>query len=78
MNMNLKYFGVLSEITGKPDEWVETTVETVGDLLEELNERYPAMKLVQCQVSVNQKLAEKVSVLHQGDEIAILPPFSGG
>jgi molybdopterin converting factor small subunit len=50
----------------------------VGELLDELNEKYPAMKLVPCQVSVNQKLAERVSVLRRGDEIAILPPFSGG
>jgi len=78
MEMNLKYFGILSEITGKPDEWLESPAETVGDLLEELNAKYPAMKLVPCQVSVNQKLAERVSVLREGDEIAILPPFSGG
>ena len=78
MDMNLKYFGILSEITGKPDEWLESRSETVGDLLEELNEKYPGMKLVQCQVSVNQQLAERVLVLRKGDEIAILPPFSGG
>lgn len=78
MEMKLKYFGVLSEITGLSLESMDTDATTVDELQSQLHQKYPAMKLVQCMISVNQQIADSMQALKEGDEIAVLPPFSGG
>ena len=53
---------------------------TVGRLADEMVDRYPSMtreasKLV---VAVNQEYQEHDHVLSGGDEVALIPPVSGG
>ena len=53
---------------------------TVGSLAQEVLRRYPAItgdgsKLV---VAVNQEYADHGHLLSDGDEIALIPPVSGG
>jgi molybdopterin converting factor subunit 1 len=53
---------------------------TVADLRAELAEAYPALAplLPNSGVAVNQELAEPDAPLRPGDEVALIPPVSGG
>jgi len=53
---------------------------TVGDLLRQLEQRYPALApwLKTIRVAVNREYAGLETPLHEGDEVALIPPVSGG
>lgn len=77
MNIQLNYFGMLTEVTGCTSEQMETDSNKIGDLLSELVNRYPGLEEKQFQIAQNQEIVTKDEVL-SGAEIALLPPFSGG
>ena len=53
---------------------------TVGRLADEMVHRYPAMtrEASRLVVAVNQEYQEHDHVLSGGDEVALIPPVSGG
>ena len=53
---------------------------TVADLRRALNERYPSVAwlLAVSAVAVNHDFAEDARVIHPSDELAVIPPVSGG
>ncbi len=53
---------------------------TVGDLRRMLEQQYPSLSAARMQfsVAVNRKLADDMESIGQTDELAILPPISGG
>jgi molybdopterin converting factor subunit 1 len=51
---------------------------TVGDLKAIICEQYPALSKVKFAVAVNHKVEDDAALLNYNDEIAILPPVSGG
>ncbi|GBC92834.1 Molybdopterin synthase sulfur carrier subunit [bacterium HR15] len=53
---------------------------TVRDLLHQLQEVYPALTpwLESTRVAVNREYATLDTLLHHGDEVALIPPVSGG
>ena len=77
MKVNIKYFGMLTEVTGKQSESIHFTKETVGELLNELYMEYPELKNVEFKIAVDQQIADDNTVIDSG-EVALLPPFSGG
>lgn len=77
MNLNIKYFGLLAEITQCSEETLSFSKETVADLLAELFQKYPKLQTKDFQVAHQQEIADKqTKITHP--EIALLPPFSGG
>lgn len=77
MKLNIKYFGLLAEVTQRNEETLNFSKETVGELMAELFEKYPALKAKDFQVAHALEIAEKETKITQS-EIALLPPFSGG
>jgi molybdopterin synthase sulfur carrier subunit len=54
-------------------------IETVGDLKKHLSLEYPELsELTSLAVAVNQQYAEENHPLGKMDEIALIPPVSGG
>lgn len=52
---------------------------TVGELREELIRQYPELaRLKSLAVAVNSEYAQDGNQLKEGDEIALIPPVSGG
>jgi len=81
MQIRVLFFGVLKELTGTVDESVTLAPNaTVGDLLNQLESRSPRLKsmLSSVAMSVNEEYAGPEVKLKQGDEVALLPPVSGG
>lgn len=77
MNLNIKYFGLLAEITQCSEETLEFSKTSVSDLLGVLFEKYPGLKEKDFQVAQNHTIVSKDIELLES-EIALLPPFSGG
>lgn len=81
MKVRLLLFAVLREIVGREEVELEVaTATTVGEVVEKLiaeNPQIAAMADV-IQVAINQEFAERNTELESGDEIALLPPLSGG
>jgi molybdopterin synthase sulfur carrier subunit len=77
MNLKIRYFGLIAEITNRSEETVAFSKSSVSDLLELLFEKYPALKDKDFQVAQDLEIVSKETLLLES-EIALLPPFSGG
>jgi molybdopterin converting factor subunit 1 len=65
------------------NEWVDIEAPapaTVADLRQALATRFPdiARLLAQSRVAVNQEFAEDAATVSSADEVALIPPVSGG
>jgi molybdopterin converting factor subunit 1 len=84
MRVELLYFGVLKEQMGRAGETVELPDRTeVGALLLVLRNRTSNNQMEErvwqsLAVAVNREYAAVDLVLRDGDEVALLPPVSGG
>ncbi|MGB0896624.1 MAG: MoaD/ThiS family protein [Flavobacteriaceae bacterium] len=77
MNLNIKYFGMLTEVTQCNEETIEFSEATVSDLLHQLFNKYPSLQHQNFQVAENQTLVNHNTTITNPD-IALLPPFAGG
>ena len=81
MRVKMLYFGILKECFGGEKEAVEVAEESsVEDLLQVLRGRVGEASAVWrgMAVAVNREYAGRATLLHEGDEVALLPPVSGG
>ena len=77
MQLNIKYFGLLTEATNCKEETITFSKLSVSELLDTLFEKHPNLKGKDFQVAQNQEIVSKNTSVSEG-EIALLPPFSGG
>ncbi|PKQ46264.1 MoaD/ThiS family protein [Confluentibacter flavum] len=77
MTINIKYFGLIAEVTQHEEETMNVSGRFISDLLEALYSKYPDLKNKDFQVAQNQELVSENTEL-SGQELALLPPFSGG
>src|SRR5260370_25970009 len=81
MQIRVLFFGVLKDLAGHSWDLLMLPDEaTAGDVLEHYETRMPSLKgkLSSIAVSVNQEYCGPEAKLHSGDEVALLPPVSGG
>jgi MoaE-MoaD fusion protein len=81
MRVRVLFFGQLKEITGVDEEDAELSEGArVEDLFERYGRRFPRLAEFRPSVaaSVNQEYAAWRAPLSTGDEVAFLPPVSGG
>lgn len=79
MKLKIKAFGVTKDYLGGKEAVIEIDGQTVGDLRAELNKRYPQLLgLRSLYIAVNRDYADETRVLEMTDEIALIPPVSGG
>ncbi|UCE70415.1 MAG: molybdopterin converting factor subunit 1 [Flavobacteriaceae bacterium] len=79
--MTVLLFGVTRDIVGEGSTSILSAdgIETVGDLKRVLMERYPALReLSSLALAVNQSYARDEDPVNEADEIALIPPVSGG
>ncbi len=81
--MDVLYFAWVRERIGLPREKVETSANTVMDLVEELKsreERYEAAfaDISALRVALDQELSEFDAPLEGVREVAFFPPMTGG
>ncbi len=75
----VRAFGITKDILGGKEMVIEATGITVADLRSALNEKYPKLTgLRSLFIAVNNSYADETAVIGEGDEIALIPPVSGG
>lgn len=76
----VKAFGITRDIVGQRELVVESSGNfTVADMKHRLEIDYPALKgLKSLFIAVNNTYAGETVVLRESDEIALIPPVSGG
>jgi molybdopterin converting factor small subunit len=81
MRVQVLFFGLLKDVAGTPSEWLDLPEgSTLADLIQHYELRIPRMQelLPSLALSVNQHYAGPGTVLGNNDEVALLPPVSGG
>ena len=80
MQVTVLFFGSLTEaVQANSLLWTfNADVPTVANLRLQLEDAYPTLNGKTYRVAVNQQFVEDVFVLNLGDEVAMMPPFSGG
>jgi MoaE-MoaD fusion protein len=81
MRVRVLFFGQLKEIVGRSEDYVELgDGARLEDLFAKYGQCYPRLAGFRQSVvaSVNQSFADWTSPLAMGDEVAFLPPVSGG
>jgi MoaD family protein len=89
MTINVRLFASLREVIGKSqitlhlssNDGTSETI-TIGDLMKKIADAYPAIRsqiaTVAISIAINGKIANHKSILKDSDEVALLPPVSGG
>lgn len=77
MKLTVKYFGMLTEVTGCQEEIIPFNGERISELLALLTDKYPGLKQKHFQVAHAMEIADMDTRVTK-PEIALLPPFSGG
>ncbi len=81
MRIKVKFFAYTREITGTREAEIEAEAgATLEDIMNILAEKYPGLQRYRNEINmaVNHEYAERSTVVKEGDEVALLPPVSGG
>jgi Molybdopterin converting factor, small subunit len=80
INIKILFFGLLKTYFGSQITLSIQRGATLRELLFQLKEKIPEVTevLEVCQLAVNSTLVDEDFLLFEPDEVAILPPFSGG
>jgi molybdopterin converting factor subunit 1 len=79
--LNILVFAGLAEAVGGAEAEIAAEAPiTVADLKRRFADTYPGTEsvLATCFAAVNQTFADDDTVIEEGDEVAFLPPVSGG
>jgi len=83
MMVTVKYFATLKQMAGKDEDQfnidegttLEQLSELIGQSLPQIGDLVREKKVI---ISINYDVVPLDTVVRDGDEIALLPPFSGG
>lgn len=81
MKIKVLFFGFTHDLTGVREEQVELGEgENLQGLRRFYEHRFPRLAELAGSLlyAVNQQIADPLAVLHEGDEVAFMPPVSGG
>jgi MoaD family protein len=79
----IKFFAVMKKLVGRESMEIKIdTPTTLKDILNQVEKDIPKIRQIikegRSLISINQEMADENTIVHSGDEIAILPPFAGG
>ena len=77
MQINVIFFGVLSDVVGQNMLTFHDT-DKITDLKSKLITNYPNLKDYTYRMAVNQQMVEDNHRLLDNDTVAVMPPFAGG
>jgi MoaE-MoaD fusion protein len=81
VDVDIRYFAIIREIVGRSAERRQLAEgATAGDLFEELTREHPRLERMRpvTMVMVNKTYVTNDHLLRDGDELALIPPVSGG
>jgi molybdopterin converting factor subunit 1 len=81
MTIHVRLFAIVRERAGVAElDLPMGETATVADAVAALAAKHPALKdfLPRCALAVNQNYVPATTPLNEGDELAVIPPVSGG
>lgn len=81
LHITVRLFASLRELSGERQVSVEVPAGSrAADVWDACVQRWPALatRRQSTVMAVNQEFARSDTVIHDGDEVALLPPVSGG
>jgi molybdopterin converting factor subunit 1 len=81
MKLRVLFFSVLRDITGTDEITIEMPVgSSMADLLVEMETRWPKLRdwAPSMLLALDQTYVKRDAALHEGAEIALMPPVQGG
>lgn len=80
--ITVKLYAVLKDMVGRDELMLDLDNGTVGQILNLIAREYPSasefISSGRILVAVNKEFAKQDQQVSSGDEIALMPPFSGG
>jgi sulfur-carrier protein len=81
--ITIKYFASLKSIAEKEEDIINIenpiSLDQLSDIISKTAPKIGAViREKKVMISVNQEMASADTIIHDGDEVAFLPPFSGG
>jgi molybdopterin converting factor small subunit len=77
MKINIKTFGALTDLLEDTEIEVNDGA-TLRDLKHTLLEQFPQLKQQYFRMAIGVQMSEENTQLIDGDEVSLMPPFSGG
>ena len=77
MQVNVLFFGVLSDVVGQDNLIIQNT-DNMNDLKNKLISMYPGLKDFTYTTAVNQQMVTGNHQFVDNDTVAMMPPFAGG
>jgi molybdopterin converting factor subunit 1 len=81
MKIRLLFFAVLRDIAGRSEDVIELPDGTrAGDVWQRLRNEHAALRdyIQPPMIAVNESYVSADEPLHEGDELAFIPPVAGG
>ncbi|EKN69211.1 molybdopterin converting factor subunit 1 [Neobacillus bataviensis LMG 21833] len=72
------FFAHLRDAVGSEFLSLDASGKTVSELKAELSVKYDLPRLETVMTAINEEFASNDEIIHEGDEIAFIPPVSGG
>ena len=80
--ITVKLFAILKDRAGRDEMQMHFSSGMVSDVLKQLSMEYPALSDMllpgRIMISVNHEYVKQDAPIRDGDEVALMPPFSGG
>lgn len=81
VTIRIRFFAILRDKAGRGMAEIDLPLNaTIATAVEALQAKFPDIRpyMGRCAYAVNQNYVPAETVLHDGDELAIIPPVSGG
>jgi molybdopterin converting factor subunit 1 len=80
--ITVRFFAILKDRAGRDAVTLDFSSGTVSDLIDHVIREYPSLsefvKPDRILITVNQEFVKQDTLVQDGDEVALMPPFSGG
>lgn len=80
--IKVRFFAVIKERLGKEDISLDLSKGSVAEIIRAIGEEFPniesVLKSFNAMIAVNHEMADMDTIVKDGDEVAFIPPFSGG
>jgi molybdopterin converting factor subunit 1 len=81
VQVKVLFFGMLKDIAGRSEDRLEMSeAATLGSLFDRYASQFPRLRDYSSSIVLarNQQFSSRATPIHDGDEVAFLPPVSGG
>lgn len=76
MAVKIKLYGQVKQITGATELITEAT--DTDSMMKEIIARFPLLKNLNLLIAVDRDIVQTNTIIRAGQELALLPPYSGG